>query len=88
MIRNAFGCFDEENIGLIHEDKLRELLTTIGDRYGILTKIQCCGAGLFLTGSGFFFAGSGSSSFKKLALTTSHLPYKKFFFFMCLFLLA
>jgi Ca2+-binding EF-hand superfamily protein len=33
VIRNAFGCFDEDNIGLIHEDKLRELLTTIGDRY-------------------------------------------------------
>ena len=32
VIKNAFGCFDEENVGLIHEDKLRELLTTIGDR--------------------------------------------------------
>merc|ERR1711982_129326 len=33
VIKNAFGCFDEDNIGLIHEDKLRELLTTIGDRF-------------------------------------------------------
>ena len=32
VIKNAFGCFDEENIGVIHEDRLRELLTTIGDR--------------------------------------------------------
>ena len=27
-----FSCFDEDNVGLIHEDRLRELLTTIGDR--------------------------------------------------------
>ena len=33
MIKNAFGCFDEDNVGLIHEDRLRELLTTIGDRF-------------------------------------------------------
>ena len=33
VIKNAFGCFDEENIGVIHEDRLRELLTTIGDRF-------------------------------------------------------
>jgi len=33
VIKNAFGCFDEENVGLIHEDRLRELLTTIGDRF-------------------------------------------------------
>jgi myosin regulatory light chain 12 len=26
VIGNAFGCFDEENVRLIHEDKLRELL--------------------------------------------------------------
>ena len=32
VIKNAFGCFDEENVGVIHEDRLRELLTTIGDR--------------------------------------------------------
>ena len=32
VIKNAFGCFDEENVGLIPEDQLRELLTTIGDR--------------------------------------------------------
>merc|ERR1712110_331084 len=33
VIKNAFGCFDEENQGLIHEDRLRELLTTMGDRF-------------------------------------------------------
>ena len=33
VIKNAFGCFDEDNVGLIHEDRLRELLTTIGDRW-------------------------------------------------------
>jgi Ca2+-binding EF-hand superfamily protein len=33
VIRNAFACFDEEGTGTIHEDKLRELLTTMGDRF-------------------------------------------------------
>uniref|UniRef100_A0AC34F3X5 EF-hand domain-containing protein n=1 Tax=Panagrolaimus sp. ES5 TaxID=591445 RepID=A0AC34F3X5_9BILA len=33
VIRNAFVCFDEENTGYISEDRLRELLTTMGDRY-------------------------------------------------------
>ena len=33
VIRNAFGCFDDEGVGHIHEDKLRELLTTMGDRF-------------------------------------------------------
>ncbi|VDP39459.1 unnamed protein product [Soboliphyme baturini] len=33
VIRNAFQCFDEEGTGFIHEDYLRELLTTMGDRY-------------------------------------------------------
>ena len=33
MIKNAFGCFDEDNVGALHEDRLRELLTTIGDRF-------------------------------------------------------
>ena len=32
VIKNAFACFDEEGTGKIHEDKLRELLTTMGDR--------------------------------------------------------
>ena len=32
VIKNAFGCFDEENLGVVSEDRLRELLTTIGDR--------------------------------------------------------
>jgi len=33
VIRNAFGCFDEENVGKLHEDYLREILTTLGDRF-------------------------------------------------------
>merc|ERR1712110_1303354 len=33
VIKNAFGCFDDENNGFIHEDRLRELLTTMGDRF-------------------------------------------------------
>ena len=33
VIKNAFGCFDEENAGVISEDRLRELLTTMGDRF-------------------------------------------------------
>uniref|UniRef100_F7BYZ9 Myosin light chain 9 n=1 Tax=Equus caballus TaxID=9796 RepID=F7BYZ9_HORSE len=33
VIRNAFACFDEEASGFIHEDHLRELLTTMGDRF-------------------------------------------------------
>ncbi len=32
VIRNAFACFDEDGIGFIHEDRLRELLMTMGDR--------------------------------------------------------
>jgi myosin regulatory light chain 12 len=33
VIRNAFACFDEANAGKIHEDYLREILTTFGDRF-------------------------------------------------------
>lgn len=33
VIRNAFGCFDESQAGKIHEDYLREILTTFGDRF-------------------------------------------------------
>lgn len=33
VIKNAFQCFDEDNSGTISEDRLRELLTTMGDRY-------------------------------------------------------
>jgi Ca2+-binding EF-hand superfamily protein len=33
VIKNAFGCFDENNTGFIHEDRLRELLTQMGDRF-------------------------------------------------------
>lgn len=33
VIRNAFQCFDEDNSGNLSEERLRELLTTMGDRY-------------------------------------------------------
>lgn len=33
VIKNAFACFDEENNGRINEERLRELLTTMGDRF-------------------------------------------------------
>lgn len=33
VIKNAFACFDEENTGYINEDRLRELLTSMGDRF-------------------------------------------------------
>ncbi|GAB6022254.1 hypothetical protein CHUAL_006386 [Chamberlinius hualienensis] len=33
VIKNAFGCFDEDNTGYMNEEKLRELLTTMGDRF-------------------------------------------------------
>ncbi len=33
VIRNAFACFDEDGTGKINEDRLRELLTTMGDRF-------------------------------------------------------
>ena len=33
VIKNAFSIFDEVGNGLISEDKFRDLITTIGDRY-------------------------------------------------------
>jgi len=33
VIRNAFACFDEENKGYINEERLRDLLTSMGDRF-------------------------------------------------------
>lgn len=33
VIKNAFGCFDEDNLGVINEERLRELLTSMGDRF-------------------------------------------------------
>ena len=33
VIKNAFQCFDDEMCGQLNEDRLRELLTTMGDRY-------------------------------------------------------
>uniref|UniRef100_A0A1I8HI47 Myosin regulatory light chain ef-hand protein n=3 Tax=Macrostomum lignano TaxID=282301 RepID=A0A1I8HI47_9PLAT len=32
-IRNAFACFDPEGTGVISEEQLREMLTTMGDRW-------------------------------------------------------
>ena len=32
VIKNAFGCFDADQTGVIKEDALRELLMTMGDR--------------------------------------------------------
>ena len=37
VIKNAFGCFDEDGTGFINEDRLRELLMTMGDRYDHVT---------------------------------------------------
>ncbi|XP_067934770.1 myosin regulatory light chain 2, smooth muscle minor isoform-like isoform X2 [Watersipora subatra] len=33
VIKNAFGCFDEEGTGYLNEDYLREILTSMGDRF-------------------------------------------------------
>lgn len=33
VIRNAFACFDEEQCGTMKEDKLVDLLQTLGDRF-------------------------------------------------------
>ncbi|KAI0209908.1 Myosin regulatory light polypeptide 9 [Lamellibrachia satsuma] len=33
VIKNAFACFDENNTGFINEDRLRDLLITMGDRF-------------------------------------------------------
>jgi Ca2+-binding EF-hand superfamily protein len=33
VIKNAFQCFDDNGDGKINEDYLRELLTTMGDRF-------------------------------------------------------
>jgi len=33
VIRNAFACFDEDGNGKVHEDVLKEALTTMGDRF-------------------------------------------------------
>jgi len=33
VIRNAFQCFDTDNSGTISEDRFREVMTTMGDRF-------------------------------------------------------
>lgn len=33
VIRHAFGCFDEDGSGKIHEDKLRDMLMHAGERF-------------------------------------------------------
>ena len=32
VIKNAFGCFDIDNSGKIHEDRLKDMLMSSGDR--------------------------------------------------------
>jgi len=32
VIRNAFGCFDPDSKGIIDEDQLKEILTTMGEK--------------------------------------------------------
>lgn len=38
VIKNAFGCFDSDQTGVIPESELRELLMTMGDRF---TELEC-----------------------------------------------
>jgi len=38
VIMNAFACFDQNGIGSISEENLRDLLTSIGDRF---TEEEC-----------------------------------------------
>ncbi|CAH1774597.1 unnamed protein product [Owenia fusiformis] len=33
VIRNAFACFDDDQMGVLAEDKLREIMTTMGNRW-------------------------------------------------------
>jgi len=33
VIKNAFGCFDENNTGYVNEELLRDLLVSMGDRF-------------------------------------------------------
>jgi Ca2+-binding EF-hand superfamily protein len=35
VIKNAFSIFDENGNGFICEDKFRDVITTIGDRYSV-----------------------------------------------------
>lgn len=50
VIKNAFGCFDENNQGYINEEYLRELLVSMGDRFtdedvgGLRHSIEILGA--------------------------------------------
>lgn len=50
VIKNAFGCFDENNQGYINEEYLRELLVSMGDRFtdedvgGLRHNIEILGA--------------------------------------------
>ena len=38
VIKNAFKCFDPDNTGTINEDKMRELLMSMGERF---TEDEC-----------------------------------------------
>ena len=50
VIRNAFGCFDEEGSGVIHETRLKELMMTMGDRlvFALLFQIFAVNESLLL----------------------------------------
>ena len=61
VIRNAFACFDEEATGKISEDRLRELLTTMGDRFTDAEVRWLCGASF-----------SSSASFLNIICYTTH----------------
>ena len=52
-IIQAFECFDEENNGLINADKLREYLTTMGERF-TEEEVDIMYKGINLDGNGNF----------------------------------
>ena len=59
---------------------LQEAEILQGQKHQKLSSNQCCGAGPFLTGSGFFSPARASLKRRLSAIiffTTSHLPYKK-----------
>ena len=56
VIKNAFGCFDENNSGVINEEYLRELLTSMGDRF--TDEDVCIGAFFFWLLSSFIIVSN------------------------------
>lgn len=78
VIKNAFGCFDEDNNGLISEDRLRELLTTMGDRFTDEDVSQACAYEIELSHEYLIFCRSMRCIVKPQSETiysiTSNLP--------------